>query len=242
MAKWFFVSTFTKYFVAGLGLLFAFLGLLLFGDNSSIVIQSRESKTADGSPVFNEILYEPGLKKDLWLMRQSHFGKIHPKEKWDRIAIVVNKVEKKAEFFQLKSGPLKWNGHGDRINYKVSCYVCHSNGPRAIRPDFKAYEVSLWNRLRIMTWNLRIKSYGRIESASLGDGVPFRLPGTLANETLKIKVCSQCHKENGFLARGALTRQHYLVIKFMLDNKIMPPLGIELSDEEKAQIYQFIGM
>ncbi|MCB9027126.1 MAG: cytochrome c [Bdellovibrionaceae bacterium] len=50
----------------------------------------------------------------------------------------------------------------------------------------------------------------------------------------------KCHKGNGFLARGYLTRQNMPTIKFMLERGYMPPFGLSMTDEEQQQIQQFL--
>jgi len=229
-----------------LGLLATALGFFLLMDKSPILIESEESKTLDLKPVFNKITWKPGFKKDIWMMKQSQHGTGFPDEKWDRIAIVVDKTKspKQAEFYQLEPGPLDWEAGLKKIEYKVSCFLCHSNGPRAIRPQFDSNQakLSFWNKMRISMWNLRVKTYGRVVASSKGGKVSFRYPGTSANKTLNSQTCNKCHSENGFLARGQLTRQNFMSIRFMVQNGHMPPPGFRLSRDEKSQILEFAGI
>src|SRR4051812_34042101 len=91
---------------------------------SPILIESAESRTKDGGPVFNEIQWRWEYGKETWEMKQSHGGKDLPKKKWDKLAIVM---DDSASFLQM-------NEKGERVEYRASCFMCHSNGPRAIRP------------------------------------------------------------------------------------------------------------
>ena len=82
----------------------------------------------DQKPVFNKIrLIERG-ERHIWKMKQSHFGPSAPKNLWDEIQIVVDKMERpyKVTYHQLKEGV--------EVEYKANCLSCHSSGPRFIRP------------------------------------------------------------------------------------------------------------
>jgi hypothetical protein len=213
-----------------------------YKDTSPIVIESLESKTINDAPVFNSISFLPARKQDTWLMKQSHNGAQWPAHQWDSLAIVVDKTHspKTAQYFQFKAN------RKTQIDFKVSCFLCHSNGPRAIRPNLNSTDVpnSTWALFRIQILNLRIKTYGRVvhtptEFEKLNAKTPFRWASSQANEKLNVKTCLTCHNENGFLARGLLTRQNFLAINFLLKNKLMPPSGFKLSDEELAQINKF---
>jgi len=216
------------------------VGVLFFiMDNEPIVIQSLESKNPNGGPVYNKIKFFPGFDKDIWMMNQSHQGLGAESQQWDRLAIIVDKTgkQKSAKFLQLPPGELKWSEDllKQNINFKISCFMCHSNGPRAIRTQTK-----------IFFWNLRIKTYGRIledkEQATLDQSlkIPFRHRTAIDNEELNVKSCTKCHSEGGLFRRGFLTRQNMMTIKFMIENEIMPPKGFSLSGEDKNQIKNFI--
>jgi hypothetical protein len=70
--------------------------------------------------------------------------------------------------------------------------------------------------------------------------VPFRHRQSFENETLNVKTCLLCHKDDGFLARGRLTRQQAGTINFLVENNLMPPPGFLLSAQEKNQIQDFV--
>jgi len=208
-----------------------------------------ESKTIYGKPVYNKIKFIRSYGRDIWMMNQGHEGL--KAKKWDRLAIIVEwkKGKIEARFLQLPSGPLEWSENllQQKIENRVSCFMCHSNGPRVIRFEHsKTTPLSIREKVKIVLWNLRIKSYGRINEASLHTRsdetleVPFRLRGKKDNEILIVGACIKCHSNEGFLSRGNLTRQNSLTIDFMVKNKFMPPAGFMISDHEKKQIKDFV--
>ena len=228
------------------GALIGSLVFCLFADSSAILIESLESKTSEGSAVFNSIQLKRQNGQDIWLMEQSHAGSKLPKKYWDKLAIVVDEGmngEKRAQFSQLKSGPEVISHHLSSTDFKVSCYFCHSNGPRAIRPNWASKEapINLWNRARIFLWNIRIKTYGLVRGEGRESQRAFRHPGKLANEVLRVKTCQLCHTEKAWFSRGELTKQNFMAIRFMVKNQLMPPPGFSLSDDEKKQIEAFVS-
>jgi hypothetical protein len=230
-----------------LGLLIVSLVFLFNVDEQEITIQSLESRTTEEQPVYNKIKFIKSGAKNIWMMNQSHAGLTTDLGKWERLAIVVE--NNKASFYQFEAGPLEWNEDllKKQVSYRVSCFMCHNNGPRAIRPDQQNMKISVYDQAKIFFWNLKIKSYGRIhenEEMSLADQnreTPFKHRQGLENETLSVKICLHCHKEEGFLARGRLTRQQAGTIEFLVKNKIMPPTGFSLSQEEQNQINDFVA-
>jgi hypothetical protein len=224
------------------------LTFLSCGQNP-ILIQSLESKTVDGHPVFNKITYIKKGQKDIWMMNQSHHGQMANEKKWDRLAIIVDKESRSTRFLQLPAGKLEWDDHliQKEMNFKVSCFMCHANGPRAIRPNNLAFKLSLLTKTKIFLWNLRIKSYGPLKESSLHTladkklTIPFRFHAPLDNEKLNIKSCTRCHNgDNMWPYRNKLTRQNVIAIEFMLENKIMPPPGFHISEGDKKELKQFL--
>lgn len=227
------------------GLLFG--GLLAFTPDE-VLIRSLESKTADGGPVFNRIRFLRQGSRRIWMMNQSHHGPAAAPSRWDRLAIVMEPGPSGtvARFLQLPPGPLEWRDEllTQGTAYRVSCFMCHRNGPRAIRPDGFA---GLGQSLRIFVWNLGIKTAGLVaehpihakEDATLK--VPFRHRGRLDNETLSVGVCLHCHTDEGLFARGKLTRQNGLAIDFMVRSRLMPPPGFPLSTAERKKIDDFVA-
>ena len=132
--------------------------VILIQDDQEVFIESEESKTITGNPVFNKIKWIKREDKDIWMMKQSHHGTHTKNGEWDRLAIVIDKTKSPmtARFYQLESGPLEWMGDPREIPFRVSCYMCHSNGPRAIRPNYDSpfNETSLWGKLKIAYWNI----------------------------------------------------------------------------------------
>lgn len=231
---------------------FAFLGLLVFAvsDDQELFIESKESKTTTGGPVFNKIKMFKYKDKDVWMMNQSHHGSYIGANKWDRLAIVVDRTRspKTARYYQLEPGPLEWQDGLSEKSFKVSCFICHNNGPRNIRPNYDSpfNPTGFLDRLKVGYWNLKIASYGRAlvdrEHDILDQKAmpPFRFRSGYENEPLQVNTCRKCHKESGFLARGSLRRQQVPTIKFMLESGQMPPLGFWLSSQEKKQLELFL--
>ena len=224
-------------------------GLFLSHARDHVAFFSEESKTLEGAPVANAISFSKQGVLDIWMMNQSHSGAGASAEKWDRIAIVVNRDKKTAKFYQLKPGKLKWEEPVAEQEFKVSCRVCHANGPRAIRPleglDGKALDFA--DAFQIWKWNLKIKAYGHLTASANEslDGkkrlIPFQLQGEFANERLKVGICVSCHRDSGPFAHGALTRQNSITIKHMVESGHMPPLGIPLIRSQKLELQRFLS-
>ncbi len=227
----------------------ALLTPMFFNGSPVLFIQSRESKTVDGHAVFNRIRLISSTDKDVWMMNQSHYGSMAKAGDWDRLAIVVDKTRspKVAQFYQFEPGPLEWKEGMVTKPLRVSCFLCHSNGPRAIRPDFQSSVagLSLIERGQTFVWNLRIKAYGRIlphpDLDRPTSETPFRFQGKLENQRLSVATCMHCHQESGLFARGELRRQNAIAIQFMVSSGAMPPLGMSLSEQEKKSIDEFIA-
>lgn len=227
----------------------AFLVIALSNDQE-LFIESLESKTSSDSSVFNKIKWFRFKDIDVWMMNQSHHGAGADAKHWERLAIVIDKTQSpmRARFYQLEAGPLVWSEHFKEKPFRVSCFMCHNNGPRAIRPnnDSSVMELSLRDQIKIFYWNLRMKSYGRIMASAVHDEqdkilkTPFRYQSPYENEALKVSTCMQCHKEEGFMARGLLRRQQWPTIAFMLESGQMPPSGFKLSGHEKKELDKFL--
>lgn len=242
------------WFKAGLMLAGALLFVLLltvfiFYKKSSkeILIESQESKTQEDQPVFNKIKYIKDGDRDIWMMNQSHSGLAAGASAWERLAIVVSGAE--VSFYQFESGPLEWSDELKQKQrpYRVSCFMCHSNGPRALRPAQDRVVLTWSEKVQVFFWNLRIKTYGRLQESSEmkeADQVrmtPFRYQAELDNEPLSIQSCSKCHNESGFLSRGSLTRQNRGTIRFMVAHHQMPPPGFSLTQQDEKQLNRFIS-
>jgi len=228
------------------------LWLWLHTDTSGVVIESAESKNSQLGSVFNEIKWFPGKDRDIWMMNQSHFGRDLPHEKWERLAIIVDKTKTPmvARYYQFEPGPLEWSEDlvHKRVNYRASCFICHNNGPRAIRPftDSELAALTWKEKLKIALLNLRVKTYGRIHYDKVHDEedktleVHFRYHGSPHEDELKVPVCLKCHSEEGFLSRGVLVRQQIGTIRHMVEGGHMPPPGFSLSKKENQQLQDFL--
>lgn len=229
------------------------IGLLVVvtNDHQEVFLESKESKTINGGPVFNKIKWFQFKDKDVWMMNQSHHGSLGAgANSWDRLAIVVDKTQspKRARFYQFEPGPLEWREDLAEKPFKVSCFMCHNNGPRNIRPNYDSpfNPTQFKDRFKISYWNLRMKFYGRVLADAWHNErdqsiiPPFRFRSPYENEHLKVATCVKCHKESGFLARGFLNRQQVPTIKFMLESGQMPPTGFWLSKQEKQEIEMFL--
>lgn len=231
--------------VISLALLVSFTCTLLLEEGANVLFASKESKTIQQKSVYNRITLFSKPDQDIWMMNQSHDGLNASSENWDRLAIVIDKTQspKTARFYQLPPGELNANENFKPIPYKVSCFMCHPNGPRWIRPQEKS--LNLKDKLTLFFWNLKILSYGRVlphpehEKESLKSQIPFKWNFKQANIVLDLKSCNDCHDEKGFIQRGALLSQNLLSIKFMVDQGFMPPMGHSLSKKDKAKIEKY---
>jgi hypothetical protein len=227
-------------------------GLFLVTDSQSVFIESAESKNKEMKSVFNEIRWIPGIKHDVWMMNQSHLGRHPTTSQWERLAIVIDKTKTPAvaKYYQLAAGPLVWEESllQKQTPYRASCFICHNNGPRALRPVSESQEASLSfrDRAKIQFWNLRIKTYGRIHYDRDHDekdkslAVPFSFHTPEDQDELKVKTCVICHQEQGLFARGALRRQQTGTIKSMVARGEMPPPGFHLSRQEHKDLQNFL--
>ena len=222
----------------------SYIGWLYFSDDA-VFFASLESKGMHKQAVYNQIKFFQKENSDIWMMNQSHFGINTDLDKIDRLAIVVDNSSKTAKFFQLPPGELIWSDDlpQQKIEFRVSCFMCHANGPRAIRPDSTLLKLSLKDKIKINFWNYKIKSYRRVQPDQMHSDedtslkMPFRYRTELDNEKLDINTCNQCHNDKN--GRGELARQNLVTIDFLLKNKLMPPSGYSLSEIEKSKIKQF---
>lgn len=204
-----------------------------------IFLRSWESKTIHGEPVYNSIKYIKQVGKEIWMMNQSHHGFTATSEKWDRLAIVIE--NKTANFYQLPPGPLEWTEYlvGQKIDLKVDCRQCHSNGPRAIRPapDFKSLMTTMENATLFLL-NVRMKFYGKLQSNLW---TPTEILPEKSFTKITLQTCLHCHNNgNKPWNRAQLTVQQRDTIRFLLENNLMPPSGFALSDDERLHLQNFL--
>lgn len=207
-----------------------------------IFIESLESRSIDGKPVINAINYSSKDGIETWTMKQNH----HDGKEWDDLKIIVNTNYEPAtaEYFQYKNGVEQ--------EFRVSCFTCHANGPRLIRPNFKSREakLSLYERGVISYWNLKIKHSGNIETpqdVTLLDQfrkVPLKYEGRFDNKVIELESCNLCHGENSLMGRSAIEAQHQGTAKYLIESGEMPPLFFKISPEDKkflAKNYSIIA-
>jgi hypothetical protein len=208
----------------------------------SVKFESTESKTIEGKPVFNKIKLESHSTYDRWTMKQSHSGVQLPNDLWDELEIIVDKTQQPftASFKQFKAGK--------EVEYRVSCFVCHSNGPRLIRANVNSQVLALKpaEKLQIFWWNLKIKSYGKVLSAEPDDlagsqrKVPLMFQSPLDKDQLQIKTCRYCHGGNSPFARSMLERQQAGTIEHLVSTGAMPPWPFSLDAHERQQLKDFL--
>ncbi|MBA2405059.1 MAG: cytochrome c [Bdellovibrionales bacterium] len=210
--------------------------------NSAITFESIESKTITEHSVYNQVTFESEGDQDIWKMRQSHQGRNLKLKQWDELLIKVDKSSRpfKVSYLQLQDGK--------EVEFKVSCYFCHSNGPRAIRPKSGSLLAPLTytERIQIAFMNFRIKTYGKMiiqkENLKLGNQeriTPLKYFGKNELAPLEVAACTMCHHDQ-FWGRGSLTRQQALPIQHLIKKGQMPPWPLTLSPEDKQQIESYL--
>jgi len=221
-----------------------FLGTgLIYNQSSPIKIESIESKNFDLKPVYNKISLTSNYQQDIWRMDQSHFGENPSQHQWERLYIYVDKrkIPYEATFYQLKPGKTDIK---EQVEYRASCYSCHVNGPRLIRPNVD--KISMKDKLIISLWNFKIKSYGKIvpsqkNLAQTFEKVPFWYSSNHENKTLEVKTCLRCHNDGAWPNRSKIKRQQVGTVQFLISNHYMPPMGFKLSKKEIEELNAFIN-
>lgn len=228
------------------------IGLVIFltTEDHEVFFESQESTSSSDGPVFNKIKFFSTEQSDIWMMNQSHHGPLAAPNDWDRLAIVVDKTKSPptAKFYQFESGPLIWSDSMTTKPFRVSCFMCHNNGPRLIRPNDSSTlnPTHLADSIKIFFLNLKIRAYQRIVpdpihlQKNTSQTIPFRWPGKYENEFLEVKACTKCHNEQSPAGRGKLSRQQTPTIRFMLESNQMPPRGHHLNAAEHQQIERFL--
>ena len=240
----------------------------IFPFEKTIVIESRESKNNNDIQVLNRITYRRNSDKnqDLWLMEQSHDdnavaenSKFFEQASFVSIAVDLDKnknsdAQTVAHFKEHNpsgSAPLPINHPKNAYpwpsekKYSVACALCHSNGPRLIRPNWNSTRapLSLTEKTFITLWNFRIKTYGPIKNTGY-EGL--HLPGEKWKKLLAVQSCTGCHKiENRnwipwFLTRKPLSRENFLSIRFLLNEGSMPPRLHKVTESDYAEIMSFL--
>lgn len=203
--------------------------MLLSPLEGSISFKSQESKTKEGNAVFNKVTLVTNSHTDTWKMKQSHHGK--SSKIWDEIEIIVDKTQDPyaARFIQLKNNK--------PIDYKASCFRCHPNGPRLIRPH-KETVLSFRQKLVLQKMNSLIKSYGFVKTDDFFKSkIPLIMNKDHSKKHLKIRSCSKCH--NG-VERGYITKENTNTAKFLLINKQMPPWPYTIDKADVNLLNEFL--
>jgi hypothetical protein len=210
------------------------LSFVLYNEEG-VLVESIESKTSEGMKVFNRIQLVSTVDKDTWLMKQNHSDLVG---EWDELKIEVDKKEKpfKAYYYQMKNGVQK--------NFRVACFKCHINGPRAIRANFNSTFVknTYFEKLKILMWNFKIKHYGNIQTPQNVKiynefrKIPLKYVGRKDNTTISSKTCNYCHGESSFMGRANLLYQQKETIKHLISNGEMPPWPFSMSKKEKNDL------
>lgn len=224
--------------VTGLGVN---LGSVVFHSNP-VVFESLESKTASGGPVFNRIQLLAAAGHETWIMQQSHHGLQPEFERWDRVAIVVDKEKRSATFYELAPGPLAFEPKP--VPYKARCFACHPNGPRAIRwnPGSRAFDMGLRERAQIIWWNFKIARYGQLRSlpaARFIEGAPFRSELAILERPLALASCSKCHSRSG--NRAELVLENLASARFLVESGAMPPFPFHISKKDRRRLLELSG-
>jgi hypothetical protein len=206
-----------------------------------VSIQSVESKTSDGKKIYNKIRFSVQKGKDVWLMKQNHNELLGD---WDELKIEVDTTKKPyiARYYQIKNEV--------DIEFRVACYKCHSNGPRAIRADYRSEAVqnSLIDKLQIFALNLKIKHYGEIQTPQnvkikdIYRKVPLKHTGTLENIIVGTKTCLFCHGSKSYMKRSALRLQQKQTILHLVNTDEMPPWPIKMDAEEKSALLRQLSL
>lgn len=202
-------------------------GVIFFGINlyagSTVEIQefvSKELKDHRGVHEKNKIYFKPGIKEDIWIMRQTPSDSGLPESKRDMLAIRVKKG--KASFYQLQPDsslePESW----EYKTFRAPCGVCHTNGPRAIRPK---KDLGAWGQLKVFTVNMRIKTYGKLANqvGRESDKKDFHYLEKDQIKSLNLASCTKCHSDTGI--RAALTNEQWSTMKHLVETNSMPPSG-----------------
>lgn len=207
----------------------------LLPSESPVLFRSLESETETGGPVHNRVRFEAGWNKDVWKMSQTHSGLGN--KAWDELAIVVDKSKRpfQAKFFQLEPGSSGDPEVSKPAPLKARCFACHANGPRAILPNGLATEapISGFDRVKIFAWNLRIKTYGRVDSRAGAEppgGAPFKSRLPILSRPLELKSCTGCHSADGI--RNPLRLEHVGTANFMAAQGHMPPFPFQARKED----------
>ena len=249
-------------------------------ESRTVVFESRESKNDSGVPVLNQIRLQLSDETEVWEMRQHHDSSetspsrrsvthsIHSRKEpsqahqvnfsladFVQITVASEKQKtKQAAFRQYEPGDFQETKQ--EREYGVSCAMCHSNGPRTVRPNWSSQRAPLGiqDRLTILLWNTRIKLAGPIQTQEVGLSmenskrkIPLHLVGEVWNTRIQLGSCTNCHGERNtvesatfwpprFLRRSALSFENLATARHLLKESSMPPPLHSVSPEDRAEL------
>lgn len=187
---------------------------LQYQDRPRIEMASKESSLSFfKEPVLNSIQLLSNKSFDIWILRQKTFAEsdfrtyalVHEKRKFPN----------EAYYIQIKDDGYYWRGG--------TCYECHVNGPRLIRPlrDDLVSDDSIMRSI-----NQYILSLPVIETH-----FPENEPRN-ASSRLRLEKCDRCHND---VDRAAIYQVHAATTEMLVAAHEMP-LGVELDFQEQEYL------
>ncbi|MCX6124525.1 MAG: hypothetical protein NTV34_07215, partial [Proteobacteria bacterium] len=169
-----------------------------FSENlsESICFTSAESSYGLGT-VTNCIVEIPDGKNSLWMMKQN----IETSDRRIKNLIatyidISSSSTPKAYFLELDREQFESSGGLVAIPYKVPCVICHSSGPRVIRPTTASLGSLNSKQVELLTqWNEKIASYKVVETFKPKSKFAKLLEPQkkVFKERLRLSKCTGCH-------------------------------------------------
>lgn len=213
------------------------LSLDSFQSKDALCFKSAESSFNLGAVRNCILLFEEG-NSQFWLMKQDiQYDKGNVA---NLIGIVVDvskdprKAKSTASYFEFDRTKFEDAGVLQPQAYKVPCLMCHSSGPRAIRPysQDSLYPESKIDLAKLEVWNQKIAALKQVDYAkpnSQQEG-KLQLSDARSQIPLNIVACTECHSKSGI--REPLTYMQQNSITFLTGNHptaAMPPKGHSIS-------------
>lgn len=184
-------------------------------DNPRVDMTSKESSiNFFEEPTLNSIEWLANADFDVWLLRQ----KIFQENDFRSYALVYDKrkAPPTAYYLEVKQDGYKWRGG--------TCYECHVNGPRLIRP-LKPELVG--NQRTLEEVNAYLATLPVVETH-----FPANEPRDNGAERLRFPKCDQCHND---VERGAIYSTHADASALIVASGEMP-IRDRLSSEESYEL------
>jgi hypothetical protein len=188
-------------------------------DNPRVDMTSKESSiNFFEEPTLNSIEWLANADFDVWLLRQ----KIFREDDFRSYALVYDKrkAPPTAYYVQVERNGYKWRGG--------SCYECHVNGPRLIRPLKPALAS---DQRALETFNAYLATLPAVETH-----FPISEPRDRGAERLRLQKCDQCHND---VERGAIYSTHAAASAFLVASGEMP-IGDTLTAEESYELRRWV--